>query len=49
VFVVQFDAEHCAREHNRDDAFDFNVLFFFVIHSCFLESLRKKNAGPADH
>ena len=36
MLVWQLDAEHGAGEDDGDDAFDFDVLFFFLYHSVFL-------------
>jgi hypothetical protein len=50
VLVGQLNAEHRPGEDNHYDAFYFNVLFFCMCHSFFLEGLSKHEArGRADH
>ena len=45
VFVWQFDAEHCPGEDDGDDAFNFNVFFFYVIHSVVLQTLSERSCA----
>ena len=46
VFVWQFDAEHGAREHDRDDAFYFNMLFFDLSHWFFRKACSRTTCAP---
>ena len=49
VLVVQHDTKHRSGKDDTDDAFDFNMLLFLLVHLIFLAVCTTGHFCPADY